>query len=558
MIRDGIRRGLGIACAVLISGLAGVSYGQNAPIPSVGSAAGFFQVSDGVQEGTSATVGDQAGAEPVAQAPATRIDPFWKDIPVTYRLGKPGNYGVPSKGPGYFSARDAWCGHCRDTPPPYPYPPFALMPLSFFDVNWKFLDDPQKSWGCTDGLKRQPAGCNWLVTTGGSVWWRYMSEGNSRLLGVDQDYHLVRTRAYVDLSYLDRGRLYFEFIDAQHLGGVLPPLRLDENRADILNAFADWQFMTVCERPWWVRVGRQELAFGSQRLVTALEWANTRRTFDGVRLFNRGADSDLDIWWTQPVIPDRSNWDRVDGNQHFAGAWLTKRPNDNQTCDAYYLYAGNTDPAPQLQQQVPEYHVHTLGTRSVGNVGNCHHDYEFMFQFGRRGAQDIVAGAATLGHGYHFSWFPTSPQLWLYYDWASGDDNPGVGKHHTFNQLFPFGHYYLGFADVVGRQNIHDLNVHWIMNPAPWVTFIAQYHHLALSASRDALYNPAGNAARQDLTGGAGRHVGDEIDLLWNFHMGPHSDVMVGYSRLFAGRYLRETGAGDDPNLFYLQYGIRW
>ncbi len=517
----------------------------------------FYQVADtlNADANQAASVQDQNSAS--APKP-TRIDPFWKDLPVTYRLAKPGQYGTPPKGPGYFSARDWWCGVCRDEPPPYPYPPFALMPPSYFDVNWKFLDDPSKSWGITDCLKRQEIGCNWLATSGGSIWWRYMGERNARLSGIDQDYHLMRTRAYLDLAYLDRARFYFEFIDAHRFGGALPPLRTDENRADILNAFADWQFMNVNDRPWWVRVGRQELAFGSQRLITALEWANTRRSFDGVRAFNRDEDSDFDIWWTQPVAVDADRMDRVDGNQHFAGAWLTKRPCETQTFDYYYLYLGNTAPAPQLQQPVPETHVHTLGTRSLGNVGQWHHDYELMLQLGRRGTQDIVAGAVTIGHGYHFATTPSSPQLWLYYDWASGDDNPGVGKHHTFHSLFGFGHYYMGWVDVIGRQNVHDINLTLTAYPAHWVTFVTQYHHLALAASRDALYNPALNAVRQDPTGLAGRHVGEELDFLWNFHLSPHSDFLIGYSHLFAGRYLRETGPGESPGLIYTQYTLRW
>jgi hypothetical protein len=36
--------------------------------------------------------------------------------------------------------------------------------------------------------------------------------------------------------------------------------------------------------PAYVRVGRQEIALGSQRLVGSPEWGNMRRNFDGVRV----------------------------------------------------------------------------------------------------------------------------------------------------------------------------------------------------------------------------------------------------------------------------------
>jgi hypothetical protein len=59
-------------------------------------------------------------------------------------------------------------------------------------------------------------------------------------------------------------------------------------------------------------------------------------------------------------------------------------------------------------------------------------------------------------------------------------------------------------------------------------------------------------------TGAAGKDVGNELDLLLNFHLGPHSDVLVGWSKLWAGNFLRNTGSGRDPELLYLMYNFRW
>jgi Alginate export len=488
----------------------------------------------------------------------SRIDPFWKDVPVTAKPFKLGQTGALPKGPGYYSLRDQLNGCCREDAPPFPYSPIGLMPGSYFDSNWKFLDDPSKSWGLTDGLKRQPLGCNWLVTSGGSFWWRYMSESNSRLGGTDQDYHLFRTRAFVDASYLDFGRIYFEAIDAQYEGASLPPLRIDQSRSDILNAFFDWRLLDVNGQPWYVRGGRQELGFGSQRLVSPLDWANTRRTFDGVRMFSRKKETDIDLFWTQPVIPDPSSLDQVDGNQHFAGAWYSKRPNETDVRDLYLLYLGNSAPAAQLDAPVPGFDLWTMGARQAGNLGAFRYDHEAMLQLGDQGTADILAGAVTLGHGHHWASLPGGPTLWLYYDWASGDRTPGSGKRNTFHQLFPFGHYYLGSADVVGRQNVHDVSLHWVAWPRPWLNFNTQFHNFSLATSTDALYNAGGTATRQDLSGAAGRSIGQELDFFWNVHVGPHSDFLAGYSRLFAGRFLRETGPADSPDLFYLQYGFRW
>src|SRR5438445_3612225 len=107
-----------------------------------------------------------------------------------------------------------------------------------------------------------------------------------------------------------------------------------------------------------------------------------------------------------------------------------------------------------------------------------------------------------------------APQFWVAYDYASGDHNGGKkGAHGTFNQLFPFGHYYFGFLDLVGRQNIQDANAQFVVFPAKWVFAGVQYHHFMLDSSHDALYSAGGAVLRRDPTGKASNTVGDEIDL---------------------------------------------
>jgi len=237
--------------------------------------------------------------------------------------------------------------------------------------------------------------------------------------------------------------------------------------------------------------------------------------------------------------------------------------------DFYVLNLDRSGPALPGDGQVPgaanvqapnHFNITTFGSRDVGDVcGGLTWDFESMVQIGSYGAKDLFAYAYTSGIGYRFPEVPWTPNLWLYFDYASGDGSGNLdGTRNTFNQLFPFGHYYFGFADQVGRQNIQDLNLHLNYFPAKWITGIVQYHRFWLAESQDALYNAGGRVVRQDRTGAAGRDVGQEIDFLWNFHMTSHQDFLVGYSKLFAGDFIRRTGNPDSPELLYLQYTYRW
>lgn len=476
---------------------------------------------------------------------------------------RPGMFAIPPSGCGAYSLLDAFRRDYHDKPPQFAYPPFVLMQYPFFDADWRYLDDPKTPpRDIFDHMKRIRLGDDWLFATGGQAWFRYLNETNSRLTGTHNEYHQVRTRIYGDLWYQDRLRLYVEGIYAGTYGLDLPPLITDLNEFDFLDLFIDAKLGTLAGEPVYARIGRQEFLFGSQRLITPLEWANTRRAFDGARVFRASEKLDIDFFWAQPVIPNRRDIDSVDNNVNFAGAWLTRKPKKGTFLDLYYLMLDNTNAITLQGITRAPVTVHTIGSRFAGDSENRFlWDFEAAIQLGRQGAQDIVAGMATAGVGYHAqqAWNPTA---WVYYDYASGDGSPNVGDYNTFNSLFPFGHYYLGWADVIGRQNIHDVSASLLVYPAKWLTAWIQFHNFWLVQARDALYGPAGLPLRRDPSGQSGTFVGNELDLIFNFHLTRRTDFLVSYSYLWAGGYLNKTqppGTGNaDVTALYMLMNVRW
>ncbi len=376
----------------------------------------------------------------------------------------------------------------------------------------------------------------------------------------NDSYDLSRLRVYTDLWYRDDFRVYAEYLGAWSAGQEIPRLPIDENKSDLLNLFADVKLADLGGNPAYVRIGRQELLFGSQRLISPLEWANTRRTFQGVRAFRQTEKWDFDMFWVQPVIPNPNKFDSVDNNQNFAGAWATYRPKKGQSIDAYYLFLDNTNAVTQLDIPRGQFTRHTFGGRYVGNVENVLFDFEGAMQLGSQNGRDVVAGMATAGAGYNFKDRLWNPTVWAYYDYASGG-GATTGTAHTFNQLFPFGHYYLGWLDLVGRQNIHDLNFHLYLYPTKWLTTWLQFHSFWLANSSDALYNAGGIPIRRSATGTAGSHVGEELDLVFNVHLSKHADILTGYSYLWGGDFLRNTSgptAAQNAGMYFLQFSYRW
>jgi hypothetical protein len=515
-------------------------------------------------------------AEPAPPRPADGSEcclpakSVWDNVPPVKPTPPLGQFYIRPTGPGYYSGLDFLLGNCLPKPPNYPYPPFGAYADSFFNADYRYLDKPDnQQHDFFDFLKRVHIGDNWMFTTGGEIRTRLMNEVDSRLTAKDNNYDLFRTRVYGDLWYRDIVRVYAEFLYADSFYQDLEPSAIDINRSDLLNLFVDLKVGEIDGHPVYVRGGRQEMLYGSERLISPLDWANTRRTFQGVKTFYQGDKLDVDAFWVQPVTDHRNDFDSVDDKLNFTGIWATYRPQKGRYIDLYVLNLDRSQPFTPNQGQVPgavnvdapnHFNITTMGARDTGTwCDRVTWDYEGMIQVGDFGRESLFAYAYTTGVGYRFADAPWTPHLWLYFDYASGDAGADRdGTYNTFNQLFPFGHYYLGYIDLVGRQNIQDLNVTLNYFPARWITGQIQYHQFWLAQAEDALYSAGGKVERQDPTGRAGRDVGEEIDLLWNFHMTAHQDLLVGYSKLFAGEFIKRTGPNVSPELFYLQYTYRW
>jgi hypothetical protein len=495
----------------------------------------------------------------------------WVKVPDLSPTPRPGLFLLPPNGPGYYTLRDMCQGKCLDKAPPYPYRVF------FYENDFRYLDKADgKPVDCLDNLKRIHLGAlcgscndNWLFSIGGEERVQIKNEIDSRLTARDNDYQLLRSRIYGDLWYRDIFRVYVEFLDARSYNEDLPPLAIDVNKTDLLNAFVDVKVGEVDGHPVYVRVGRQELLYGSQRLVSPLDWANTRRTFEGAKLFYRSEKLDIDAFYTYPNNVSPSHYDAPNWNEKFAGIFATYKPAKNRSFDAYYFYLDYDLKEPIGLTNGGRYgrDSNTFGARYYGDYkreGACNSilwDFEGAYQFGDYTNRALQAGMATAGLGYAFNKLPMQPQFWAYYDYASGSPNlTGTGTFSTFDHLFPFGHYYFGYLDLVGRSNIHDWNFQAVIYPEKWITLLAQYHIFRLDQAGDALYSAPPNYTiiRRDPTGRAGTNVGQELDILASFQLDRHNALAFGFSKLFSGDFIKQTGANVNPELYYLQYTLRW
>lgn len=438
--------------------------------------------------------------------------------------------------------------------PPAPNPCAASHKGLFYLNDFSYLNDPSYNGACLgDSFKQLPAGDFGTVDFGGEFRERYHHEvgmgqsgGLNRFQDTETNFWLTRVRGYMNWQVGDRFRFYCEgiYADASTDDGIYIPRPIDRNYGDFLNLFVDVGLLDGVK----LRVGRQELLYGNQRLVSPLDWANTRRTFEGARLLYQGEQWATDVFYTHyvPVLVDEL--DEADYDQSFYGFYSTYSGFANFNVDAYYLGYDNQNTGPPNGNQ--DFSLHTLGIRINGSLDNWLFELEGGPQFGRQSGLgvDHSAGFATAGLGRNLAALPWSPTLWCYYDYASG--NAGGNDWNRFNQLFPLAHKYFGFIDAVQRSNIESPNVLLTMKPTPRTTILLWYWHF-MAAEKGDIVPAIGGTPTQNL---ASDDLGDELDLIVTFGLSPRSNILFGYSHFWRGERL--AGSPEDADFFYSQYSL--
>jgi alginate export protein len=316
-------------------------------------------------------------------------------------------------------------------------------------------------------------------------------------------------------------------------------------------------------------LGRQFLAYGDQRLIGPLEWANQARSFDAFKFRYTASQWSLDAFTASPVTFTNNKWNKSDlldqtehRNAFISGLYFSTLFVPFNTTTDFYAFHYRDDGTASFGAPIGSTSFVTLGTLWKGDpkkLGGFDYDTEMDFQTGKVGGRSLTAYAGHWGAGYNWLKSPWKPRFGMQYNYASGDGSPNDNKVGTFQNLFPTNHMFYGYMDTTAWQNLHNPQVNLSFMPTPKMKVMLDYHLYWNANNADAWYRANGTTRVRPLnaaSSSASSFRGQEFDLTVSYKFNPHVALLTGYSYFIAGQYLRDTGFSSNAQFGYVQMQI--
>lgn len=438
-----------------------------------------------------------------------------------------------------------------ESPPGASPPPYKLLRA---EEDYRYLRDPSQRTDIWDPVKYVPLGLSedCYFSVGGEVRERFELYHNPVFGQAPQDSHgnnayfLQRYMFHGDLHLGPSFRIFAQFKSGLEDGRSGGPRPFDEDRFDLNQAFLDWIWPLGDKDAVTLRLGRQDLAYGSGRLIDPREGPNVRLSFDGVRALTVMEDWKVDAFLTKPVETNPGVLDdRPDPKQTLWGVYAVHPfallPNGN--IDLYYL--GSVRDLARFDEGVAKERRHTIGTRWWGVAQPWDYNWEFVYQFGSFGNGIIQAWTVASDTGYTFQSAALTPRLGLRADIASGDRNALTPNLQTFNPLYPSGNYFNQADDLIGPANFIDLHPTLGLHLSKSLIFETDCDFFWRERAQDGIYGLGVNLIRSAHGSGA-RFVTSELSALLQWSPTRHLSVTAAYTHAFAGSFLQQTGPGRD------------
>lgn len=385
---------------------------------------------------------------------------------------------------------------------------------------------------------------------------------NSDLNSLNDDgWLLIRSRLGVLIKPTDWLKIYAQGQDSREYDSDRPDIpgvggAEGDDAFDLRQAYIELGDLKS-SFPVTLKVGRQILSYGEERLVGAGEWTNLARTFDAVKLHYEHPKFWVEAFASSVVTFDQHAFNQSDflngtetnRDQIFSGIYFSTKALDYQVTDIYAFHLHE-------EGLVEDTNFVTFGGRIKADptkLNGWDYELEGGYQTGEVLGRDLSAYFIHAGIGHVFKDAYAKPRIFVEYNRGSGDEDTLDDETNSFQPLFPTNHKFYGIMDnIPSLKNLQEVALTVQAAPVKNITVQAEYHAFWLTETTDTLF------AGRPISPGADNYAGSEFDVFVTWKPIKQFSLQVGYAHFFAGDYLSDTGTDDDADFGYVQAAIEF
>lgn len=347
---------------------------------------------------------------------------------------------------------------------------------------------------------------------------------------------------HTDFRYKDKIRLFVQLSSTHANGRIGSNRSVDENKLAFSQLFVDYN-IKINKSLLQIRVGRQEMPFGIQRLYSVREGLNNRLSFDAAKVFIKTKPYQINFFYGNTVLlnpdffDDKTNYDqKIWGNY-----WSFNTIPIFQNLDIYYL--GNYYRTKLYNSGSDDEMRHTIGLRITDKEEPLYYDFEAVYQFGKFGIKNINAYTASIDAGYWLKQHKLHPKIGFKTEIISGDKNNNDNELNTFNPLFPRGAYF-GLAALIGPANLVDCHPYLSFEIGKQLELSIDYDFFWRYSTTDALYNSPMVIIASSKSDS--KHIGNQLGFSIDYKPNKFMKLSPEFTWFHTGEYLNQVTQGKD------------
>lgn len=355
-----------------------------------------------------------------------------------------------------------------------------------------------------------------------------------------------RAMAHANLEFGQKVRFFTQINNTNRFFNPNPLTpEIDENRLSLHQAFGDFNLNKTLS----LRIGRQELAYGNNRLLTFREGPNSRMSFDGAILKWKKGKWSLDALAISHVFGQAGINDDKTFKDLISGIYATQVAIPNKLHLDYYVLDFRSDLRKYNGVGGKEARQ-SFGFRAFSKQPKFNYEVEATYQIGKFNDLKINAYALAADLNYRFS-LKKPLTVGVAANYISGDAQKSDNQLNTYNLLYSKPSF--GLAAPIGASNIVNVNPYIRYNPMPKLSLLGSVYVLSRQSLADGTYSPGMAQVRNNgekLAQNDARKIGNQYAFEAMYMHNSHWAFFADFAYFQAGKYPTATGKGLDISYF--------